>query len=301
MAEMKVGVIGLDTSHVTAFADLLNDAKNEFHVPGIRIVKAVPGGSQKFALSRDRIAGFTEEYSKRGIEIVNNIEQLAGLDAFFLESVDGDQHLEQFKILAEFGKPVFIDKPLACNYADAKAIVKLAESKHIPIFSSSSIPYCYGIFDMLKPEDTKVYACQAFGPMELLSDYRDYFWYGIHSVAVMYRFLGAGCQSVRVIGTANADLLLGEWADGKFGSILGNRNQVYNFGATVTTDKAQRHGINLDTVPAYAMLLRQIEPFFKTGKSPLTNAEMLEPIAFLEAASRSRLAGGATIKLADLD
>ena len=34
MAELKVGMIGLDTSHVSAFVKLLNDPTNEFHVPG---------------------------------------------------------------------------------------------------------------------------------------------------------------------------------------------------------------------------------------------------------------------------
>jgi hypothetical protein len=34
---------------------------------------------------------------------------MIGLDGYFLESVGGNQHLEQFKALAKFGKPVFIE------------------------------------------------------------------------------------------------------------------------------------------------------------------------------------------------
>jgi hypothetical protein len=34
--------------------------------------------------------------------------------------------------------------------------------------------------------DEKVESCEALGPMALLEDYRDYFWYGIHS---MFDFL----------------------------------------------------------------------------------------------------------------
>ena len=99
MSELKVGMIGLDTSHVSAFVKLLNNPTNEFHVPGVRIVKAFPGGSSKFSLSANRVEGFTKELKEAGIEIVDSIEALAGLDAYFLESVDGDQHLEQFKVL----------------------------------------------------------------------------------------------------------------------------------------------------------------------------------------------------------
>ena len=300
MSELKVGMVGLDTSHVTAFADLLNDPANQFHVDGAKIVKAFPGGSQKFSLSRDRVAKFTQDLRDRSIEIVDSIDALAGLDAYFLESVDGDQHLEQFKVLAEFGKPVYIDKPLACNYADAKAIVDLARAKNVPLMSCSSIRYALGIADLLTEEDTDVFACQAFGPMNLLEDYRDYFWYGIHSTEIVFAMLGKGLESVQVLPTEHADLLIGRWKDGKFGSILGNRNGVWTFGCTTTTNKNQRQSAASGKVPYYAMLLKKVIPFFRSGASPIDVEETLEVIAFLECASRSRMAGGAPVKVAEL-
>ena len=300
MSELKIGMIGLDTSHVTAFTDLLNDPANQFHVDGARIVKAFPGGSKKFSLSRNRVDKFTQEIKDRKVEIVDSLEALAGLDAYFLESVDGDQHLEQFKVLAQFGKPVFIDKPLACTYADARAIVDLAKAENVPLMSCSSIRYALGIADLLTEEDTEVFACQAFGPMDLLEDYRDYFWYGIHSTEIVFAMLGKGLDSVQVLPTEHADLLIGRWKDGKFGSILGNRNSVWTFGCTATTNKEQRQGVASGAVPYYAMLLKKVIPFFQTGKSPLDPEETLEVIAFLECASRSHKAGGALVKVADL-
>ena len=300
MSELKIGMVGLDTSHATAFVDLLNDSNNEFHVPGCKIVKAFPGGSAKFSLSANRVEGFTEELKKRNVEIVDSLEALAGLDAYFLESVDGDQHLEQFKVLAKFGKPMFIDKPLACNYDDAKAIVEIAKAENVPLMSCSSIRYALGINDLKKEEDTEVFACQAFGPMNLLDDYRDYFWYGIHSTEIVFAMLGKGCESVQVIPTAHADLLFGRWADGRIGSILGNRNGVWEFGCTITTNTHQRQAVASGAVPYYSMLLKQVVPFFQTGKSPLDIEETLNIIAFLEAASRSRAANGALIKIADM-
>lgn len=300
MSELKVGMIGLDTSHVSAFVNLLNDPTNEFHVPGVRIVKAFPGGSSKFSLSANRVEGFTKELQDKGIEIVEKLEDLAGLDAYFLESVDGDQHLEQFKVIAEFGKPVYIDKPLACNYADAKEIVEIAKAKNVPLMSCSSIRYALGINDLKQEEDTEVFACQAFGPMNLLDDYRDYFWYGIHSTEIVFAMLGKGCESVQVIPTEHADLLFGRWADGRIGSILGNRNGVWEFGCTITTNTHQRQAVASGAVPYYSMLLKEVVPFFQTGKSPLDIEETLNIIAFLEAASRSRAAGGTLVKIADL-
>lgn len=146
MCSLKVGMIGLDTSHCPAFVKLLNNANDEFHVPGVKVVKAFPGGSELFSSSISRVEGFTKELAEMGVEICDSIEATAeGMDAFFLESVDGRQHLEQFKILAEYGKPVFIDKPLACCYEDAKAIAELAKEKNVPIMTASAIRYAKGI------------------------------------------------------------------------------------------------------------------------------------------------------------
>ena len=103
-----------------------------------------------------------------------------------------------------------------------------------------------------------------------------------------------------MIPTEHADLLFGRWSDGRIGSILGNRNGVWEFGCTITTDKHQRQAVASAAVPYYTMMLKEVIPFFQTGKSPLDIEETLDIIAFLEAASRSRAANGALVKIADL-
>ena len=47
----------------------------------------------------------------------------------------------------------------------------------------------------------------------------------------------------------------------------------------------------------YAPLLREIMQFFQTGKPPVPNEETLEIFAFMDAAQRSREAGGKPMKL----
>src|SRR5262249_50220599 len=42
---LKAGIIGCDTSHVTAFTKLLNNPKNEGDLAGVSVVAAFPGGS----------------------------------------------------------------------------------------------------------------------------------------------------------------------------------------------------------------------------------------------------------------
>jgi GFO/IDH/MocA oxidoreductase family protein len=265
------------------------------------VVRAFPGGSEQFSNSINRVEGFTNEFrDELGIEISNSIEELAnGMDAFLLESVDGRQHLEQFKILAEYGKPIFIDKPLTCCYDEAKELFELGKARNVPVMTSSSLRYALGIADALEA-DEKVQACHAFGAMSILEDYRDYFWYGIHSAEILFTMMGTGCQEVHAVLGEDYDLLVGVWNDGRIGTITGKRVEPFNFGCSLLTDKGEKTTVATHDIPWYALMMGPIVEFFKTGITPIPNAESLEIIAFLEAASRSRTAGGTTIKLNEL-
>ena len=92
---LRAGIIGLDTSHVTAFTQLLNSLHPRAELAGVRVVAGYPGGSPDVAASRNRVAGFTRElHDKYGVEIVASIDELLKkVDVVLLESVDGRPHL----------------------------------------------------------------------------------------------------------------------------------------------------------------------------------------------------------------
>ncbi len=43
-ANLRIGMIGLDTSHVDAFTSVFNDPECEYHIPDAPVVMAYPGG-----------------------------------------------------------------------------------------------------------------------------------------------------------------------------------------------------------------------------------------------------------------
>ena len=112
----RIGMIGLDTSHVTEFTKLINDAQKNY---GCKVVAGYPGGSADIEASASRVQGFTAEMKdKYGVEIVGTIEELCQkVDGVMLESVDGRPHLEQVRPVLAAKKPVFIDKPVAGSLA----------------------------------------------------------------------------------------------------------------------------------------------------------------------------------------
>ena len=287
MEQLKIGIIGLDTSHVAAFAKVFNWKDYPFYIPGAGTIrKAYPGGSRLFSESWTRVEKFTDILRENGAEIVDSIADMADMDAFLLTSCDGRQHPEQFRILAPFGKPVFIDKPFACSYADALEIARLAEQYGTPVMTASSIRYAAGVSSLpVKPSEITV--AETFGPLPLPPDYRDYFWYGIHSVELLYSYLGTGCESVRSVHLEDADLLIGSWKDGRTGFVCGSRKGASEFGVRLTAGTGHTVGIQDRSVSHIYTLTKHLIGFLKTGKSPIDLRESLEIMAFLEAASRS--------------
>jgi hypothetical protein len=300
--EIKVGMIGLDTSHVTAFTKLLNDKSDPNQVPGARVVAAFKGGSPDVESSRTRIDRFTAELKdKWGVEIVDSIEELCKkVDAVLLESVDGRPHLNQARPVFAAKKRVFIDKPFAASYADAREIVRLSRESGTPFFSSSSLRFASDLQVMKRDEKLgALLGAFTYGPAPTEPHHPDLFWYGIHAVEMLYTLMGPGCESVTRVHTDGADVVVGKWKDGRVGTMRGIRDGKQDYGAVAFGAKS-----NLATPTAmksdYRNLLVEVVTFFQTGAPPVPPEETLEMMAFMEAADLSKARGGAPVTLKEV-
>lgn len=294
-AQIKVGMIGLDTSHVVAFSRILNDPSNPNHVPGVKVVAAYRGGSPDLPSSRDRIDKFTAQLRDEfGIEIVDDIPTLCSkVDAILLESVDGRKHLEQVKPVFEAGKPVFIDKPLAATLEDALEIERLGKQHGVPWWSASSLRYS-PIVEQVKA--ASMTGAMVWGPASIEPSHPlDLSWYAIHAIEMLYTVLGPGCTRVSRTFTDDADVIVGVWKDGRTGVVRTIRNSEAGYGAV--SFGADKIRISEDEGAAYASLLVKIVEFFQTRKPPVANAETLEIFRFMDAALRSKQSGGAPVEL----
>jgi hypothetical protein len=98
---LRIGLIGLDSSHAVTFTELINDTSRRDHVPGGRVVAAYKGWSRGLPSSDTRIERFTAAVTgKWEVPLVDSIETLlARVDAVLLLSVDARQHLAQVRPL----------------------------------------------------------------------------------------------------------------------------------------------------------------------------------------------------------
>ncbi len=162
---MRIGIIGLDTSHSTAFTELINSGSDETFSKGFRVVAAYPYGSKTIQSSYERIPGYIEKVKANGVEITSSIaDLLEKVDCVLLETNDGRLHLEQAVEVFKSGKICYIDKPVGATLGDAIAIYEMAEKYNAPVFSSSALRFTPQNQKLRNGEFGKILGADCYSP-----------------------------------------------------------------------------------------------------------------------------------------
>lgn len=295
-ADLRIGIIGCDTSHVTAFTEALNDDSAKGHIAGARVVGAFKGGSPDVKASWSRVEQFSKTLQEKyHVTFYDTIEGLCQqVDAVLLESVDGRPHLAQAGPVLRAHKPLFIDKPMAGSLRDAAEIFKLAKEQGVPVFSSSSLRFAANSQTVRHGSLGKVAYAETYGPCELEPHHPDLFWYGIHGVESLYTVMGTGCQTVQRDTTPDGKIeVIGIWSGGRKG-VYREAKEYHGFA------RGEKGEAPVGSFDGYLPLVAEIMTFFKTGVAPVKPEETLEMLAFMEAADQSKRQGGPPVSLAEV-
>jgi predicted dehydrogenase len=298
-ADLRVGMIGLDTSHAVEFTKRFNDPADKNFIPGLKVVAAVKGGSPDIAESRTRMPGYAKTLQEKyGVKIVDDVDQLVKeVDVVMIESLDGRPHLKEAVPVINAGKPVFVDKPAAASLRDVLEIYRLAKEHNVPIFSGSSLRYYPNLQAMKATEIGELKGAASCGPAELEEHHPDLFWYGIHPTEALYTIMGPGCESVSCTVTPDTHVVTGVWKGGKIGTLRGIRNGSAPYRVTVFGSKKV---LDEQLAGDYTPFLREVVKFFQTGIAPVPAEETIEIYAFMEAADESKRGGGCPVKISDV-
>jgi predicted dehydrogenase len=295
-ADLRIGIIGCDTSHVPAFTENLNNPDAKDHVSGGKVVAAFKGGSPDIPESANRVENYAKTLKeKHGVQFYDSIDELCkNVDAVLLESVDGRPHLEQIKPVLKAGKPVFIDKPMGGSIADVIEIFRLAKEANVPIFSSSALRFAKDTETVHNGSIGKVNYVETYGPCEIEKHHPDLFWYGVHGVEAMFTVLGRGCETVQRGTTADGKIeVIGTWKNGAKG-IYREDKKFHGLA------KGEKGEVSAGSFEGYVPLVVEIMKFFKTGVAPVSPEETIEIFAFMQAADESKAKGGAPVKISDV-
>ena len=300
MAEdLRIGLIGLDTSHVIAFTKIINDPKATGPLAKAKVVAAFKGGSRDIPSSADRIDKYTETLTKEyGLKLYPNIAELCkNVDAIMLESVDGRPKVRQAIPVIDAGLPLFIDKPMAGSLAEVIFIFDYAKKKGVPLFSSSSLRYGKTSQAIRHGSIGIVTRAEVHSPCSLEVHHPDLFWYGVHGCESLFTVMGTGCQSVVRRTTADGKIEV----EGTWKSDQSNRIGIFRegkgYGGKAKGTKGESEAGGYD---GYAPLVVEAVKMFQTGKVPVGAQETIEMFAFMAAADESKRRGGKSVTIQEM-
>ncbi|WBQ03450.1 Gfo/Idh/MocA family oxidoreductase [Kribbella sp. CA-293567] len=273
---MRIGIIGTENSHVDHIIDYLN-------------VERQAGDTRVVALSGGRSERNEKLKTIGGLErLVDEPTDLLGLvDAVIITDRHGGLHREHAVPFLTAGLPVFVDKPLACSEADARAIVAAAREYEAPLTSSSAVRWVPDT-DALARDAATLGTTQVVtttGPADPGSEYGGIYFYGIHSVDVALRLMPGevgAIQVERIADTITATATVGAARIVVNLVVPGEGGQVPFHGMVVG-----RHGIaarKLTLGPSYVEPgLRAFLEMAETRRPPISYDDLVRPMRILDA------------------
>jgi predicted dehydrogenase len=294
---MRIGIIGLDTSHAPAFTKLLND-KPDSELAGFRVVAANVKGSYDLEVSVVRQPGITEDMVKLNVPITESIEELLGkVDAVLLTTNDGHVRLTQALQVLRAGKPMFADKPASASLADLIAMYDAAKELGVPVFTSSSLRYIEGAAEHAAEQHGRVLGADTYGPASLEPSHPDLYWYLIHAVEALVTIMGPDIETVSRTHTEGQDVVVATWKDGRIGTVRGMRTGRPGYGGNVFTEKGT---YQLGSSQGYRPLVVDIVHMFRTGEVRVPVEQTIAVYALMDAADESKRLGGVPVNVPEL-
>ena len=287
--EIKVALIGLDTSHTIEFARRIQapDCPPDQKVSGLRATACL-----RFSTPFQNEDGLNlrqKQLEDWGIKVTTDFnDAVKGCDAIMLEINDASYHLEYFKKCAGLGKPIFLDKPLADNIENGLEIVRLAKKNKVNAISASSLRFDAGLIkacaEMPNPTFVSVY-----GPLGVAPAGSSIVWYGVHAFEMLEKAMGKGsaCVTVRTDGAGVVAIM--DYPDKKRGVVELTKGAWIYGGTLRNSETAISYSVVAGSL--YANIMKEIEKFFRTGKASFNLEDTVEVMAMLDAAERSFKSG----------
>jgi hypothetical protein len=127
MEPLKLGVLGLDSTHFDAFYKIFSNNSSEIKIFYIQ------DNSEKVMIKR------LEQFPE--LNQCTNNSRITECDCYMVLNRFGDAHLESLERVASFNKPIFIDKPISDSINTTMAIVEMAKKYNTPITSHSPLEF----------------------------------------------------------------------------------------------------------------------------------------------------------------
>jgi len=283
-SELKVAVIGLDTSHSVEFVKRLQapDCPPDQKVDGLRAVSCM-----RFETPFQNKVGLDtrqQMLESWGVKVTESFAAaVKGCDAILLEINDPAFHLAYVRKAVRCGKPIFIDKPLAATFKEGVKILALLKKNNIRAMSCSSLRFAAELEQALAavPHPRFANVAGAYGKAPAGDSL---IWYGVHAFEMLQRAMGRGAVRVLASETEAGVVAIVDYPGGRQG-VVEVRPFWHYCGRVMSNEKVEQ--FTVDAGKIYAAQMRAVAAFLHGGDAPLAMEDALEVLAMMETARRS--------------
>ncbi len=195
-----------------------------------------------------------------------------------------ERHLDLSRDVLASGKPCYIDKTFAPDYATAQAMVDLARAHGTPMFSTSALRFAPEIHEFLREVGAEhpARAVALRGPNE-------YEVYSVHVFEPLVMLLGGGAETMHYFGDGDFMLFSVRYPDERLGAVnmfrpmgtVGEKSYGHPFEASVMFDcGATSFPLTMNSI--FADLVDSICAFFQGMPAPAAHEDTLEVMALIE-------------------
>lgn len=221
-------------------------------------------------------------------------DAIGHVDAVFVATDNGFDHVRRARPFVEAGLPVFVDKPLATSLEELQTFIDWRKAG-ARILSSSSGRYA--------PELDPWFADKSsLGDIRWVSNITTKYWenYGVHALEPVFKLLGPGFVSVRLDGRPKFEVA---HLFHKCGAQV-TLSAIYDAGGGGLYMNGTKGCVTVQIGDAYTQFRRQIVTFIdyvrSGGPDPYPFSETIEIQAILIAALRSRAEGNRRVEVAEV-
>lgn len=283
--DIKVALIGLDTSHAIEFARRMQapDCPEDQKVEGMGAATCMRFGTP--FESEEGLDKRQEQLESWGVHVTTDFDEaVKDCDAVMLEINDPSYHLEYFKRASELGKPIFLDKPLADNVKNGGEICRIAKEEAVRIFSASSLRFVPQLNEACDVMPAPCFV-GTYGPLGQAASGSSVVWYGVHAFEMLERAMGRGAASVYSKRDGAGVVVIIEYPNARRG-VVELTEKAWIYGGCLRNHKKSVPFV-ANTTWIYRDLLARVAEFFKGGDCPADLEDALEILGMLDAAERS--------------
>lgn len=281
---MRIGIAGSQNSHARVFAAMLNleEGWEGRTVEGARVTHLLGDAPQEAE---------TLAAECRIPNVCHTPMEMAGaVDAVLCLDRRGSRHAEQAAPYISAGLPLFVDKPLATDPAEAHAILDAAERSASLICSFSTIPLCADmrtltadVAAMARPPR----AVRIIAHADPACEYDGLAFYAIHAAEILRTLAGSGCLSVTSHERMGQVVAACRYEGGREGTLELSPRVPQTFQVTIHGTNTSPPMRQLDISDCYAEGLAEIVGILSGAKPAPTRRAMLEPVEIVAAIVRS--------------